>query len=147
MKQLNIFLTGWIAKPEEGGIRQMADVTLLSATLGLLTLPKLTWMGSPPSWPVSSNKQMITAVMSDRSRNFAFFGVKGEMTIILGFLTKTQLDNLKAYNNLAEILTFVNNNEDATEYEVVISSFSHEPERMDIRQLERYRVEMTLKEA
>jgi len=125
----------------------MADVTLESTTLGLLTLPQLTWMGSPPSWPVSSNKQMIEAVMSDRSRNFAFFGVKHEMTVVLGFLTKTQLDNLKAYNDLAEILTFVNNNEDATEYNVVISTFRHKPERMDIRQLERYRVEMTLREA
>jgi len=126
----------------------MADVTLESTTLGLITLPVLTWMGgSPPSWPVSSNKQMLEAVMSDRSRQFAFFGVKREMTIVLGFLTKTQLDELETYNDLAEILTFVNNNEDATPYQVVISAFSHEPERMDIRQLERYRVEMTLKEA
>ena len=125
----------------------MADVTLESTTLGLLTLPQLTWMGSPPSWPVSSNKQMIEAVMSDRSRNFAFFGVKREMTVVLGFLTKTQLDDLRAYNDLAEILTFTNNNEDATGYDVVISAFRHEPERMDIRQLERYRVEMTLREA
>ena len=125
----------------------MADVTLESTTLGLLTLPILTWMGgSPPSWPVSSNKQMLEAVMSDRSRNFAFFGVKREMTVILGFLTKTQLDNLIAYNKLNEILTFTDNNEDATSYQVVITAFRHEPERMDVRQLNRYKVEMTLRE-
>jgi len=126
----------------------MADVTLESTTLGLITLPILTWMGgSPPSWPVSSDKQMLTAIMSDRSRQFAFFGVKREMTVVLGFLTKTQLDELKTYNELNEILTFVNNNEDATEYSVVISTFRHEPERMDVRQLNRYRVEMTLRQA
>ena len=125
----------------------LKNVTLESTTLGLITLPQLTWMGSPPSWPVSSNKQMIEAVMSDRSRQFAFFGVKREMTVVLGFLTKTQLDNLRAYNELNEILTFVNNNEDGTEYSVVISAFRHEPERMDVRQLNRYRVEMTLREA
>jgi len=125
----------------------MADVTLESTTLGRITLPQLTWMGSPPSWPVSANKQMITAVMSDRSRQFAFFGTKRELGIVLGFLTKTQLDTLITYNELNEILTFINNNEDATEYSVVISAFSYEPERMDIRQLNRYRVEMTLKEA
>ena len=126
----------------------MADVTLESTTLGLITLPVLKWMGgSPPSWPVSSNKQMLEAVMSDRSRQFAFFGVKREMTVVLGFLTKAQLDELETYNALNEILTFVNNNEDATPYQVVISAFRHEPERMDVRQLERYRVEMTLRQA
>ena len=125
----------------------LKNVTLESSTLGLIVLPGLMWMGSPPSWPVSSNKQMIEVVMSDRSRNFAFFGVKREMTVVLGFLTKTQLAKLRAYNELNEILTFVNNNEDATEYSVVISAFRHEPERMDIRQLERYRIEMTLREA
>ena len=125
----------------------MANVTLESTTLGLITLPRLTWMGSPPSWPVSSNKQMIEAVMSDRSRQFAFFGEKREWKIALGFLTKAQLDNLITYNELNEILTFVNNNEDTTPYSVVISAFSYEPERMDIRQLNRYKVEMTLREA
>ena len=125
----------------------MADVTLLSTTLGLLTLPNLMFMGSPPSWPVSSNKQMVEAIMSDRSRQFAFFGEKREWGIALGFLTKTQLDDLTTYNELNEILTFVNNNEDATPYCVVISAFSYEPERTDIRQLERYKVEMTLREA
>ena len=94
-----------------------------------------------------SDKQMIEAVMSDRSRQFAFFGVKQEWGIVLGFLTKTQLDDMRTLNALPEILTLVNNNEDADEYNVVISSFSHQPERMDVRQLNRYKIEMTLREA
>lgn len=110
-------------------------------------LPELTFMGNPPSWPVSSNKQMEEATMSDKSKRFAFFGVKREWSIVLGYLSKTQLDSMTTLNALNQILRFQNNNEDATWYEVVISSFSHEPERMDIRQLERYRVEMTLREA
>ena len=125
----------------------LEKVTLESATLGLITLPGLLWMGSPPSWPVSSDKQMIEAVMSDRSRQFAFFGIKRQWGIVLGFLNKTQLDDMRTLNALPEILTLVNNNEDATEHDVVISSFRHEPERMDVRQLNRYRVEMTRREA
>jgi len=125
----------------------LKNVTLESTTLGLITLPNLMWIGSPPSWPVSSNKQMIEAVMSDRSRHFGFFGIKREWGIGLGFLTKTQLDNMKTLNALPEILILVNNNEDANPYNVVITVFSHEPERMDVRQLERYKIEMTLREA
>ena len=125
----------------------LKNVTLESTTLGLITLPGLMWMGSPPDWPVSSNKQMIEAVMSDRSRQFAFFGIKRELGIVLGFLSKVQLDDMRTLNALPEILTFVNHNEDATEYDVVISAFRHKPERMDVRQLERYRVEMTLRQA
>lgn len=125
----------------------MASVTLESVAGGVVTLPNLMFIGSPPSWPVSSNKQIEEAEMSDKSRRFAFFGVKREFTIAFGYLNKTQLDAMILLNSYNEVLKFVNNNEDATEYEVVITAFSHEPERMDIRQLERYRVEMTLREA
>lgn len=125
----------------------MADVTLESVAGGLVTLPGLMWIGSSPSWPVSSNKQIEEAEMSDGSRRFAFFSVKREWGVVLGYLSKTQLDAMILLNSYNEVLKYVNNNEDATEHEVVISAFSHEPERMDIRQLERYRVEMTLREA
>lgn len=124
----------------------LKTVTLTSLA-GTVVLPGLEWIGSPPSWPVQSDKQMIIAVMSDRSRRFAFYGRKREWGIGLGFLDKTDLDLMLLQNSYNEILQFVNNNEDATEYDVVITSFKHEPERMDIRQLERYKVEMTLKEA
>jgi len=124
----------------------MADVTLES-TVGVVTLPNLRFIGGPPSWPVSSSKQVEEAVMSDGSKRFAFFQVKREWGIALGYLSKTQLDAMILLNSYNEVLKFVNNNEDGIEYNVVISSFSYEPERMDIRQMERYKVEMTLREA
>ena len=125
----------------------MANVTLESIAGGLVVLPKLKFIGSPPSWPVSSNKQIEEAKMADGSRRFAFFGVKREMPIVLGYLSKAELDAMILLNSYNEVLKYVNNNQDATEYEVVISAFSYEPERMDIRSMERYRVEMTLREA
>ena len=123
----------------------MANVTLRS-THGRVTLPNLKWIGSPPGWPVSSTKEMEVATMSDKSRRVAFFDEKREWGIVLGYLTKTQLDTMRDLNSYKEILIFVNNNEDATPYNIYISSFTHNPERMDLRQLERYRVEMTLRE-
>lgn len=124
----------------------LKNVTLES-TVGVITLPGLMWIGSPPLWPITANKQMEEAVMSDKSRRFAFFDVKREWGIVLGYLSKTQLDVMRTLNDYKEVLQFVNYNEDDTEYDVVISSFSYQPERMDIRQLERYRVEMALRES
>ena len=124
----------------------LENVTLESVAGGLVVLPGLMWIGSPPSWPVSSTKQMEVATMMDKSRRVAFFDEKREWGIILGFLTKVQLDIMRTLNGYKENLKFINNNEDATEYTIYISSFRHNPERMDIRQLSRYRVEMTLRE-
>lgn len=123
------------------------ETVTLESTVRKVTLPGLMWMGSPPSWPVSTDKQVEEATMSDKSRRFAFFGVKREWGIVLGYLTKGELDDMRTLNGYNEILEFVNNNEDAATYDVVIVAFSHEPERMDIRQMNRYRVEMTLREA
>ena len=112
-----------------------------------IKLPELMWLkGSPPTWSVSSNKEIEVAKMMDKSRRINFFGVKREWSVGFGYLSKSQLDVLRGLNALNQILHFQNNNEDTTWYDVYISSFSHEPERMDIRQLERYKIEMTLKE-
>jgi len=124
----------------------MADVTLES-TAGVVTLPKLRFIGSSPSWPVSSNKQVEEAVMSDGSKRFAFFKVKREWGIGLGYLDKLQLDAMILLNSYNEVLKFINNNEDAIEYEVVITAFGYEPVRVDLRGMERYKVNMTLREA
>ena len=134
-----------MTKLEEGGTRQMANVYLGPAG-SMSRLPNLMFMGSPPSWPVYSNKEVEVAKMSDKSKRVAFFGTKGEWGIALGFLTKVQLDDIRGLNELNQILDFQNNNEDDTIYRVFISAFRHEPERMDVRQLERYKVEMTLRE-
>lgn len=125
----------------------LENVTLESVAGGVVTLPGLMWIGPTPSWPVSSNKQMDEGTMSDRSKRFAFFPIKREWGIGLGYLTKAQLDIMTTLNSYNEVLKFINNNEDATEYNVVMSAFRHRPERMDLRQLERYRVEITLRQA
>jgi hypothetical protein len=118
----------------------------LESSVGLILVPGLVWIGSPPSWPVQSNKVLEKAKMADGSNKFAFFGTKRVWGMGLGFLNKTQLDLMLLQNSYSEVLKMVNNNEDATEYNIVITTFKHDPERMDVRQLERYRIEMTLEE-
>ena len=109
-------------------------------------LPTLTFMGNPPSWPVSTKKVMEKATMSDGSLNVAFFRTRKVFQIAYGFLTTAQLETFKALNELNQILRFKNEHEEDVWYNIVISSFSHDPERMDIRQLERYKISMTLEE-
>jgi len=124
----------------------MADVWLGPAGSEVL-LPKIRFIGSAPSWPISSDKQLEEATMSDGSKRFAFFKIKRVWGIGLGYLDKDQLDAMTLLNSYNQILRLQNNNEDATWYDVVIASFSHEPVRIDLRGMERYRVEMTLREA
>ena len=125
----------------------LENVTLESVAGGVVTLPGLMWIGPTPSWPVSSNKQLDESTMSDGSKRFSFLPIKREWGITLGYLTKAQLDIMTTLNSYNEVLKFVNPNEDLTEYNVVMSAFSHRPERMDLRQLERYRVDITLRQA
>ena len=124
----------------------MADVKL-GPSGSETTLPGLIFIGGSPPWPVFFDKQVEKAEMSDGSRRWAFFGVKREWTLGFGFLTIAQLNTLKGLVALNQILRFQNNNEDATWYDVVIASFSYDPERTDIRSLGRYKCTMTLQEA
>jgi len=109
-------------------------------------LPRLTFMGSPPAWPVTTKKQIEKATMSDRSIKVAFFGTLKIFQINYGYLTIAQLEQFKALNELNQILRFKNEHEEDVWYNVFISAFSHDPERMDIRQLDRYKISMTLEE-
>ena len=109
-------------------------------------LPVLTFMGNPPSWPVSTKKEMKKAKMSDGSIKVAFFGTRKVFQIAYGFLTTTQFEVFKALNELNQILRLKNEYEEDVWYNVVITAFSHDPERMDIRQLYRYKITMTLEE-
>ena len=109
-------------------------------------LPTLKALNSLPDWPVSTNKQAEKATMSDGSFRWAFFGTKKVFEIAYGFLTTAELAIFKTLNELNQVLRFKNENEEDVWYEVVISSFSHDPARMDIRQLERYDIKMTLEE-
>ena len=124
----------------------MADVNLGPAGAEI-TLPALKFMGGPPSLPVSANKQIEEAEMSDKSKRWAFYGIKREWPLIFGYLTLAELNVLRGLNDLNQVLRFQNNNEDATWYNVVITSFRHDPERTDIRSLGRYKCEMILSEA
>ena len=109
-------------------------------------LPTMMSMGRPPSWPVTTKKQMERATMSDKSSKFAFFGTLKVFQIGYGYLTAEQLEIFKAFNELKQILRYKNEHEEDVWYNVVITSFTHEPERMDIRQLDRYKISMTLEE-
>lgn len=110
------------------------------------TLPHIKFIGSPPSWPVSTKKQLEKATMSDRSHRYAFFGTLKIFQIAFGFLSTAELAGLKAKNELNQILRYKNEHEEDVWYNVVITAFSHDPERTDIRQLERYKASMTLEE-
>ena len=109
-------------------------------------LPEMMFMGSPPSWPVSTKKQIEKARMSDRSIRVAFFGDLKVFQIRYGFLINTELTIFKNLNALNQILRFKNEYEEDVWYSIVITSFSHDPERTDIRQLDRYKISMTLEE-
>ena len=110
------------------------------------TLPHVSFIGSIPSWLVSTKKQYEKATMSDRSYMYAFFGTKKVFQIEQGFLSASDLAIQLALNALNQILRYKNEHEEDVWYEVVITNFSHEPVRMDLRQLERYKVSMTLEE-
>ncbi len=109
-------------------------------------LPHIRFIGNPPAWPVSTKKQYERARMSDRSNRYAFFQTLKVFQIAFGFLSTSDLAILKALNELNQILRYKNEHEEDIWYNVVITAFSHEPERTDIRQLERYKASITLEE-
>lgn len=109
-------------------------------------LPAVEFIESPPSWSVSTKKQAQKVQMSDGSYRWAFFGTKKVFGIGFGYLSNDDLAILKALNELNQVVRFKNLYEEDVWYEVVISDFSHDPERMDIRQLDRYRTTMTLEQ-
>lgn len=109
-------------------------------------LPNVMFIGGTPAWPVSTNKQAEGATMSDRSLRWAFFGTLKVFQIEFGFLATDQLNILKAKNELNQILHYKNEHEEDVWYRVVIATFNHEPERVDIRHMKRYKASMTLEE-
>jgi hypothetical protein len=111
------------------------------------TLPTLRWMGSPPSWPVTPHKKLHEAEMVDGSLRWGYYGKKREWQLEWGYMSKTDLDTMISLYDETETLRFQNNNEDSTWYDVVFVSLDYDPVRMDIRQLNRYKVRITLREA
>lgn len=124
----------------------MANV-LLGVSGSEITLPALSFMGGAPKWSESSNKQIEKAVMSDGSFRWNFTKIAKTWTLELGYLSNAWLVTLRHLNALNQILRFKDKNKADIWYDVVIISFNDEDERMDIRQLDRYKVYMTLEEA
>lgn len=124
----------------------MANVYL--GPLGAETLlPVLRFIGSAPSLTVETGKQIERGTMSDGSRRWAFFPIRRTWPLVLGYLSLAQLNILRNLNALNQTLRYQNNNVDATWYNVVITSFSWEPERSDIPNLGRYKCDITLEQA
>ena len=113
---------------------------------GVVALPGFRYIGSAPAWPVSTKKEMKKAKMSDGSIRVAFFGTRKIFQIRSGYLSNTELGVFKTINESNEILYYRNEFEEDIEYRVVVTEFTHDPERMDIRQLDRYKISMTLEE-
>ena len=124
----------------------MAKHVRLGEVGDIRNLPHLKFIGNPPAWPVTTNKQIEKARMSDKSLRVAFFGTKKVFQLKFGFLSSTELTLLKYLNGLNKILRYMNEFEEIVWYNVVLTSFSHDPERTDIRNLERYLTSMTLEE-
>ncbi len=123
----------------------MADV-LLGPNGSETVLPNVRFIGSPPDWPVSTNKQASKVQVSDGSYKWAFFGTLKVFQIGFGYLSNADLLILKNLNERNEILRYKNEHEEDVWYDVVISSFNHDPERVDLRGLDRYKTTMTLEE-
>ena len=92
--------------------------------------------------------------MSDKSRRLAFFsgpvdGVWRDLTLGWGYLTKTELTTLLNLVALKQILIYQNEFEEAGGaelYDVYIVSFSYEFVRTGIRDLQRFRADMVLRQ-
>lgn len=109
-------------------------------------LPSVKFIGSPPDWGVSTNKQARKVQVSDGSLKWAFFGTLKVFQIGFGYLSNAQLVELRDLNELNQILRYKNEHEEDVWYNVVISSFNHAPERVDLRGLDKYKTSMTLEE-
>ena len=110
-------------------------------------LPPVLYVGGAPDFPTTIEPQTEEAMMSDRSRRWAFFSGVIEWGLGWGYLTLAQLNTLRALVNLKQILKFQNNFVDATVYDVVIVAFSYEPVFPGIRYYQHYKADMTLRQA
>lgn len=124
----------------------MPDNVFLGPKDSETTLPNVKFIGGIPSWPVSNKKQAKKVKMSDGSYRWAFFDTLKVFQIKFGYLTIEQLGILDDLNELNQVLRYKNEHEEDVWYHVVITNFTHDPERMDMRQLDKYRVSMTLEE-
>ncbi|MEE9613110.1 MAG: hypothetical protein V3W19_17775 [Desulfatiglandales bacterium] len=117
-------------------------------------LPDIKYIGSPPGLPITVNPRTEEVEMSDKSRRVAFFaGDKREFTLGWGYLTKAELTTIQGRLALKVLLAYRNEFEElnpgagpAETYTVYIVSLSYEFVRTGIRDLQRFRAEMTLRQ-
>lgn len=116
-------------------------------------LPDIKYVGDAPALPITVNPATEEVEMSDKSRRLAFFdgptdGAWREWTLGWGYLTKAELNTLIGLVAQKIIWEYSNDFEDiGVWYDVYIVSFSYEFVRTGIRDLKRFRAEMTLREA
>jgi hypothetical protein len=125
----------------------MADLKL-GISGSEVTLPQISWnAGSPPGMPVTHNKTIDSARMSDGTVLYALFGIKLEWTITWNNLTYTELSSLQTIHGYNVALRFQNNWDSATWYNVVILSFKHDPKLDSFhRTTKRYTATIVLRE-
>ena len=119
-----------------------------------VALPDIKYIGSPPGLPISINPGTMEVEMSDKSRRLAFFtgpvdGGWRDFTLGWGYLTKAELTLLLGRTALKGILVYQNEFEEAGGaelYNVYIVSFGYEFVRTGIRDLQRFRAEMILRQ-
>ena len=114
---------------------------------GTELLPVVKYVGGAPDFPTTIEPQTEEAMMSDRSRRWAFYSGVIEWGLGWGYLTLAELNTLRALVALNRILRFQNNFVDATVYDVVIVAFSYEPVFPGIRGYHHYKADMTLRQA
>jgi hypothetical protein len=76
--------------------------------------------------PISVNKKVERAEMSDGSGRWAFFKEFKGWVVTFPKLTKAQLDDLVYLRSLNEILKWQNEDESYVWYDVVITDFSYD---------------------
>lgn len=118
----------------------------LGPTGNEVLLPTIKWMGNPPSWPVSTKKRVMKVKTSDGSYRWNFQGTRKVFQVESGYLTNAELQVFKDQAAKKEVLNFYNLNEENLNYSVVVTAFNHEPVRMDLRQLDKYKASMILEE-
>ncbi len=129
-------------------------VYLWPAGAGKIPLPDIKYIGSPPGLPISIEPGTEEVEMSDKSRRLAFFSgpVDGgwrDFTLGWGYITKAELTTLQNLVALKQILVYQNEFEEAGGaelYDVYIVSFGYEFVRTGIRDLQRFRADMVLRQ-
>lgn len=129
--------------------RVYIDIAFGAGGFNPIPLPDVKYIGDAPATPVTVETRTEEVEMSDKSRRLAYFdGVKRDLPLGWGYLTKAELDVLLMIAGIKNVMRYKNDFEDAAVwYEVYVVSFTYEFVRTGIRDLQRFRADMVLREA